>query len=97
MLAVRRDLAFGNALDNLANIVPHLTPDERIRLLEDLEKLIRLQEKPTPRHKMTEFEGIAEDFWKGIDAQEYVDRERDSWDNGPSYHISDKTNERDKQ
>ena len=72
--------AYKDTLDNVANIVSRLTPDERIRLLEDLEKIIRLQEKPVPRHKMTEFEGIAEDFWKDIDVQQFLEEKRNSWD-----------------
>ena len=26
-----------------------------------------------------ELEGLGQDIWQGIDAQEYVDRERQSW------------------
>ena len=44
-----------------------------------------------PRHRITELKGLGKEIWEGIDAQEYVDRERDSWDNGPSYHNSDET------
>ena len=72
--------AYKDTLDSVADIVSHLTPDERVRLLEDLERIIRFQGKPTPRHKMTEFEGIAEDFWKDIDVQQFLEEERNSWD-----------------
>lgn len=68
------------AYKDALNIVQHLTPDERLRLLNDLEKLIRLEEKPKPRHKITEFKGIAKDFWKDVDVQKFIDEERNSWD-----------------
>ncbi len=31
-------------------------------------------------HSIMELEGLGADIWKGIDAQEYVSRERESWD-----------------
>ena len=68
------------AYEDALNIVQHLTHDERLRLLNDLEKLLRLEEKPKPRHKITEFKGIAKDFWKDVDVQKFIDEERNSWD-----------------
>lgn len=72
--------AYKDAFDNMTNIVSHLTPDEQVKLLEDMERIIRLQGKPRLRHRMTEFEGIAEDFWKDIDVQQFLEEERNSWD-----------------
>lgn len=71
---------YKDTLDNVANIVSQLTPNERVRLLEDLERIIRLQGKAAPRHKITEFKGIAKDFWKDVDVQKFIDEERNSWD-----------------
>jgi len=34
----------------------------------------------SPRRSIMELEGLGKEIWEGIDAQEYVDRERDSWD-----------------
>lgn len=70
---------YEDALNNVTNIVQHLTPNERLRLLGDLATIIRLGEKPKPRHKITEFRGIAKDFWKDVDVQKYIDEERNSW------------------
>ncbi len=69
---------YEDALNNVTNIVQHLTPNERLRLLDELEKMIRLE--PKPRHKITEFKGVAKDFWKDIDVQKFIDEERNSWD-----------------
>lgn len=32
------------------------------------------------KRSVMELEGLGADTWKGIDAQEYVNRERESWD-----------------
>ena len=31
-------------------------------------------------HSIMELEGLGADLWKDIDAQEYVNKERESWD-----------------
>ena len=32
------------------------------------------------RHSLLELEGLGAEIWKGIDAQEYVRKEREAWD-----------------
>jgi len=33
-----------------------------------------------PQRRIMEFCGLGAEIWEGIDAKEYVNRERDSWD-----------------
>jgi hypothetical protein len=33
-----------------------------------------------PKHHLIELEGLGKEIWEGIDAQEYVNRLRDEWD-----------------
>ena len=66
--------------------------DEHVRLLpiEDRLRLLALiaddiaesPERPveTPRHSILELHGMGKELWQGIDAQEYVNRLRDEWD-----------------
>ncbi|MFN6468874.1 MAG: hypothetical protein RMY36_004250 [Nostoc sp. SerVER01] len=58
-----------------------LTPEEQIRLIEDLSSLIRQQVTmtPKPKHSILELRGLGKEIWNGVDAQEYVNQERDSW------------------
>ncbi|MDZ8056473.1 MAG: hypothetical protein RMX68_031795 [Aulosira sp. ZfuVER01] len=58
-----------------------LTPEEQIRLIEDLSRLIRQQMtmKSKPKRSILELRGLGKEIWNGIDAQEYVNEERDSW------------------
>ena len=59
--------------------VENLAPDEQLRLLEDLAALVRRRITPTPKRSILELEGLGKDTWQGIDAQEYVNQERASW------------------
>ncbi|MEJ1935692.1 hypothetical protein WDZ92_36330, partial [Nostoc sp. NIES-2111] len=58
-----------------------LTPEEQIRLIEDLSGLIRQQEAmiSKPKRSILELRGLGKEIWNGVDAQEYVNQERDSW------------------
>ncbi len=58
-----------------------LTPDEQIKLLELIFSTLRpVFQKTKPGHSIMELEGLGADIWKDIDTQEYVRRERESWD-----------------
>jgi hypothetical protein len=59
--------------------IQSLTPADQLRLLEDLAAIIRQQAITEPLHSFLELEGLGQDIWKGVDAQEYVNQERDSW------------------
>jgi hypothetical protein len=58
--------------------VEELTPDEQIRLLEELAVLVRRRSSLRSR-SILELQGLGKEIWQGIDAQQYVDQERDSW------------------
>ncbi len=59
----------------------NLTPEEQMRLIEDLSRLIRQKVTltPKPKRSILELEGLGKEIWNGIDAQEYVNQERNSW------------------
>jgi hypothetical protein len=59
--------------------VQSLTPADQLRLLEELAALVRRQVTARPRRSILELQGLGKEIWQGIDAQEYVDRERASW------------------
>ena len=59
--------------------VENLTPDEQLQLLEELAKIVRDRIQSKPKRSIMELEGLGKDIWQGIDAQEYVDQERLSW------------------
>jgi hypothetical protein len=62
----------------LLAIIQNLSTDEQLKLLEELTIIVRSKVKKKKR-SILELKGLGKEIWKSIDAQEYVDRERDSW------------------
>jgi hypothetical protein len=59
--------------------VNDLTPNEQLRLLEELAATVRRQVLVKPKRNIMELEGLGKEIWHGLDAQEYVNEERASW------------------
>lgn len=59
--------------------VENLTPSEQLRLLEDLAAIVRRRMLSKPKRSIMELEGLGKEIWHGLDAQEYVNQERASW------------------
>ncbi len=59
--------------------VESLTPDEQLKLLEDLAASVRRRVTSKPKRSILELEGLGKEIWNGIDAQEYVNQERGAW------------------
>ncbi len=70
-----------NAYRETLNRARQLPTDELLLLLQELAALVRQQItiKEEPLHSFLELEGLGKEVWKGIDAQEYINQERDSW------------------
>jgi hypothetical protein len=63
----------------ILNQIQHLSPGEKRQLLEDVAKQLPEETPPRRRHSIMEFKGLGKEIWNGIDAQEYVRQERESW------------------
>ena len=65
-------------VETLIEAVRHLPHADRLRLVEVL-----LHDNATPQstHHLKELRGLGKDIWKSVDAQKYVDAERDAWEN----------------
>ena len=59
--------------------VERLSREEQLQLVADLAQYLRDHEQPEARTSILELQGLGKEIWCGIDAQEYVDRERASW------------------
>ncbi|MFL5691588.1 MAG: hypothetical protein ACJ795_07260 [Ktedonobacteraceae bacterium] len=71
--------AYRKVLIEVLNQVQHLTPDDQVRLLKDLETLVPRQSTEQPLHNIMEFKGFAKEIWSGVDVEKYIDEERNSW------------------
>ncbi len=65
--------------DETLSRVRQLTPFDQLRLLEELAVIVRYQVEVRQPRSILELEGLGKDIWEGIDAQEYIDQERASW------------------
>lgn len=61
--------------------IKNLKPEEQINLIEIISAQLKKNLiKKKVKHSIMELEGLGADLWKDIDAQEYVCKERESWD-----------------
>jgi phenylalanyl-tRNA synthetase alpha subunit len=65
-------------LEALIEAAKSLSAEDRLRLLQAL--FPQTEPSAQSRHRITEMRGLGKEVWKGIDAQRYVDMERDSWE-----------------
>jgi len=61
--------------------IKSLNIDEQLALLEIISaRLKKSIGKERKKNSIMELEGLGANIWKSIDAQDYVRKERDSWD-----------------
>ncbi len=65
--------------NEILNQIQRFPVQEQHRLLKDLAAILS-KPKAQPRHSLLELEGLGKEIWQGIDPQQYVDEERNSWD-----------------
>ncbi|MCC7208976.1 MAG: hypothetical protein IT323_16825 [Anaerolineae bacterium] len=66
-------------------LVQDILKEIRALPVEDQKRLMKLMvdllaqpvEKPTRRRSLRELRGLGKEIWAGVDAQEYIDRQRD--------------------
>jgi hypothetical protein len=67
--------AYRQALDH----IQQLTPVEQLQLMGELATILQQSVVTKPLHSVMEFKGLGKEIWQGINAQEYVNQERDAW------------------
>jgi hypothetical protein len=59
-------------------LVDRLSLEEQQQLLAEL--VARVHQRAEPHYSIRELRGLGKEIWDGIDAQAYVNQERDAWD-----------------
>ncbi|MBL8157825.1 MAG: hypothetical protein JNM70_27045 [Anaerolineae bacterium] len=60
-----------------------LSIEERKQLMKGLIDLLAEPVSPSPKnHRLRELRGLGKEIWQGIDAQTYIEQQRDEWDRG---------------
>ena len=62
-------------LEELIQAASRLAPEDRARLIRALTQLTI-----EPEREITELRGLGKEVWNNIDAKDYVNAERDSWE-----------------
>jgi hypothetical protein len=60
-------------------LAEQLSPTEQRRLVEDLAASVRCRALGGKTRSIMELQWLGKEIWDGIDAQEYVNQERDAW------------------
>lgn len=67
--------------ERIANMARQLGLNDRLKLLQELLSTIRSEvSEPATKHSIFELKGVGADMWQKIDVDEYIRRERASWD-----------------
>lgn len=66
-----------SAYEDILRGIQDLSPADQLRLLDELPAIVQHQNEP--QHSILELRGLGKEVWEGIDAQEYVNQERDAW------------------
>jgi hypothetical protein len=70
----------GSPYDNAKRSVEALPAGEQLRLIGELAERLSGQLERRPRRSLSELRGLGKEVWQGLDVEEYLRRERSSWD-----------------
>lgn len=79
MIAVIRQSKNMTIYQEIRRQIESLTIEEQMRLMKELATIVSYHTPAKSKRSIMELEGLGKDIWRGIDAQEYVNRERQSW------------------
>lgn len=66
--------------DDYVKGIQTLKPEEQLSLIELLStRLKKIVTEKRIKHSILELEGLGAEIWKGIDVQNYIRKERESW------------------
>ena len=69
------------SLHTIKDIIPTLSHEERKELLGYLiDSFVQAAPTAAKTRSLHELRGLGKDIWSGIDAQDYINQERDDWD-----------------
>jgi len=79
MIPTRGRTVAATSYENALAMAESLSHQEQLRLIQELMDRAGESASPEPEHSIMELCGLGKEIWQGIDAQEYVNRERASW------------------
>lgn len=67
-------------LEAIVQEIRALPVEDRKQLISLIVDTLTEPTQPVQKRSLSELRGLGKEIWEGIDAQEYVNRERDEWD-----------------
>jgi hypothetical protein len=67
-----------NSYQQILKMAQKLSKQEQERLAGELAQIAAIRD--SGKHSILELEGLGKEVWEGIDPDEYIAQERDSWD-----------------
>ena len=68
-----------HSYESALQMASSLSRDEQLRLIQELAVQAGQGADSEPEHSIMELRGLGKEIWEEIDAQEYVNQERASW------------------
>lgn len=69
------------AVHEILEEIRALSLEERQQLMKLMVDLLsETPQTPRRRHSLRELRGLGKEIWEGVDAQNYIDQQRDEWD-----------------
>ena len=69
-----------SAYEDVLSRAQQLDAADQLRLIQELIARVQRRMSSEGSRSILELRGLGKEIWHGIDAQTYVDAERDSWD-----------------
>jgi len=69
----------GYTFEEARDYLMHLAPEDQLELFKFLANILLPKVKIETQHSLLELEGLGKEAWEGIDAQQFINEERNSW------------------
>lgn len=66
--------------DEVRRTVESMPPSEQLRLVAELAERLSKRMAASQSHSLLELRGLGKELWNGVDPEEYLRKERSSWD-----------------
>jgi hypothetical protein len=71
------------SINEILNEIRALPLEERKQLMKLMVDTLTESPLATKKHSLRELRGLGKEIWEGIDAQDYINQQRDEWDQHP--------------
>ena len=67
-------------LDKITREIEGLDYDNKINLMARMVSMLKWTPVSKKSYKITDLKGLGKDIWKNVDVEDFIQKERESWD-----------------